>query len=289
MGAGHVRAEASARGERAVERERLRLALDLHRGERLVVEDPLRLSVGRLGDSDPAHRCRPLQARSGVHDVARDEPLSLLGAGTQGDDGLAGVDADPYLEGERGVVVVQVVDRLEEAECGANRALGVVLVRDRRAEDRHHRVPDELLHGAAVPLDLLPQARVVRPDPRADILRVGGIRGRREADQVAEEDGDDLALLHRRGRRLHGQRGTTERTERKVPRELLTARRAGRHARSLAGRRRGAPRRKNAESSCDDSAFSPRLFAPTRRSFRVSLAPTRRSSRVSLRRLGVRG
>ena len=146
-------------------------------------------------DRDPVHRRRALQARSGVHDVAGDEPFSLLGAGTQGDDGLAGVDADPHLEGERSVLVVQVLDRLEDAECGANGALGVVLVRDRRAEDGHHRVADELLDGAAVALDLLPQASVVGTDPRADVLRVGRIRGRREADEVAEQHRDDLALL----------------------------------------------------------------------------------------------
>ena len=43
---------------------------------------------------------------------------------------------------------------------------------DGRAEDGHDRVADELLDRAAVALDLLPQARVVRADAGADVLRV---------------------------------------------------------------------------------------------------------------------
>ena len=199
----------------------------------LVVEHALRLAVRLLRDRDPVHRRRPLQAGSRVDDVARDDPLALLGAGAKRDDRLAGVDADAHLEGERGSAVVQLLDRLEDAEAGANGALGVVLVRDRRAEDGHHRVPDELLDRAAVALDLLPQARVVRADARADVLGVGGFRGRGEADEVAEEHGHDLALLLHRSCRLRGQRGRTERAERELAGELLTARRAGRHAPSL--------------------------------------------------------
>jgi hypothetical protein len=38
---------------------------------------------------------------------------------------------------------------------------------------------------------------VVGADTGADVLRVGAVRAGGEADQVAEEDGDDLALLER--------------------------------------------------------------------------------------------
>ena len=41
----------------------------------------------------------------------------------------------------------------DEVERGANGPLGVVLLRDRRAPDRHHGVADELLDRAAVALD----------------------------------------------------------------------------------------------------------------------------------------
>ena len=46
------------------------------------------------------------------------------------------------------------------AEARPNRALDVVLVRDRRSEHGHDRLAGELLDGAAVALDLLPQAGV---------------------------------------------------------------------------------------------------------------------------------
>ena len=45
---------------------------------------------------------------------------------------------------------IAVADR----ERRADGALGIVLVRDRRAEERHHRVADELLDRAAVALEL---------------------------------------------------------------------------------------------------------------------------------------
>ena len=44
-------------------------------------------------------------------------------------------------------------DGVDELERRTDRALGVVLVGDRRAPDRHDRVADELLDRAAVALD----------------------------------------------------------------------------------------------------------------------------------------
>jgi len=99
--AGHVRAEAGAGGERAVEGERLRLSLHLHGLELLVGEDALRLPVRLLRDLDPVDRCCTLQAGGGVDDVAGDDSLPLFGTSAQGDDRLPRADADPDLERER--------------------------------------------------------------------------------------------------------------------------------------------------------------------------------------------
>jgi hypothetical protein len=154
--AGHIGAEAGASGERAEERYRFRLALHLHRLELLVAKHPLRPPVGLLRDRDPVYRRCPLQARGGIDDVARDDALAMLGARAEGHHRLAGVDADADLQGERGVVLVELFDRLQDAEAGADGALGVVLVRHGCSEDRHDRVADELLHCASVALDLLP-------------------------------------------------------------------------------------------------------------------------------------
>ena len=51
---------------------------------------------------------------------------------------------------------------------GADGAEGVVLVGDRDAEDRHHGVADELLHGAAVALDRRGHRREVPEHHAAD-------------------------------------------------------------------------------------------------------------------------
>ena len=82
---------------------------------------------------------------------------------------LAGRDADPELE--------PFVDReLADGERGPHGALGVVLVRDGRAEERHHRVTDELLDGAAVALELGSDAGVVRAENRCHVLGVQRLR-----------------------------------------------------------------------------------------------------------------
>ena len=69
----------------------------------------------------------------------------------------------------------------------------------RRAEERHHRVADELLHRAAVAFELRANAGVVRTENRLHVLRVHRLRPRRKADEVAEDDSDDLALTARVG------------------------------------------------------------------------------------------
>ena len=112
-------------------------------------------------------------------------PSPSLGSRADDDERLAGVDADADLEIEPLVLGVQLVDRAADRERGANGALRVVLVRDRRTEQRDDRVADELLDRAAEALQLGPEAGVVRREPRSNVLRVHvlGLRGR--ADDVA--------------------------------------------------------------------------------------------------------
>jgi hypothetical protein len=63
------------------------------------------------------------------------------------------------------------------------------------AEDGHDRVACKLLYGAAVLLDPPPGCRVIESQRLPNVFRVGPIRSRRKADQVDEEDRDELALL----------------------------------------------------------------------------------------------
>ena len=96
----------------------------------------------------------------------------------------------------RAVGTGHALERLEDAQAGADGALGVVLVHGGHAEDADHGVADELLDGAAVGLDHLAwRRREYSPSTRVDVLGVGGLAHRREGDEVAEEGGDDLALL----------------------------------------------------------------------------------------------
>ena len=230
MCAGHVRAEAGFSPKRAEEDEGLSFTLHSHGLELLVVEDALRLPVRLFGAGDAVHRRCPLQAGCRVDDVSRDDPFALFWASTESHYRLAGVDADADLQRERRVCLVQLLDRLQDAQSGPDGALDVVLVRRRRAEHRHDRVPDELFDGAAVALDVMPQASVVGADAGPDVLGVSRIGSCGEPDEIAEEDGDDLALLVKGGRRFLRQGRGTKRAEGELAGRVLAAGGACRHA-----------------------------------------------------------
>ena len=170
-----VRAEARQRPQRTEDRERLLLALHHHLPQRLVVKDPLRLPERLLRHRHPVHRRRPLQPRRRVDDITGDKALTVGQPRIERDDSFACVDADPDLQRQTGILRVQPLDRLENRESRPHRPLRVVLVRHGRAEGRHHRVADELLHGAAVTLDHLSQPLVVRPDPCPNVLRISSV------------------------------------------------------------------------------------------------------------------
>ena len=152
----------------------------------------------------------------------------------------------------------KALHRLEDSQCRAHRTLGVVLVCDGRAEDRHDGVADELLDGPAEALDVGLHALVVRTQCRADVLRVGAVGAIGEADQVDEENGDDLALLARRG--LGNERVAAGEAEARSLRILLAARgqtiiggssqRAGAASMRRAGAARPRPRRAVAAARC---------------------------------------
>ena len=81
-------------------------------------------------------------------------------------------------------------------------APGVILVGRRHAEHGDDGIPDELLDHAAVRLHDLLRDVAVAAQKVVDILRVVALRERREAHEVAEQRGDDLALFGRDARSL---------------------------------------------------------------------------------------
>ena len=127
--------------------------------------------------------CRLLEAGGDVDGVSRYERLALAS-----DDDLAGVHADPRLEPVGCHSFAHLPGRAYGAEC-------IVLVRDGDAEDGHDRVADELLDRAAVALEDGAQVLEVPAHARAERLGVGRLAEARRADEVAEENGDDLPGL----------------------------------------------------------------------------------------------
>ena len=115
-------------------------------------EDLLGRGVRGLADGDGHRRRRRLQTGGHVDGVAGEEALAARGVDVEAHERLAGVDADADLDG-LAADAGQGVDLVDQAQAGAHRALGVVLVQRRDAEDGDHGVADELLHGAAVGLD----------------------------------------------------------------------------------------------------------------------------------------
>ena len=112
----------------------------------------------------PAASCRSAiwvaaaraQPRRRIHDIAGNDPLTLLRPRTERDHSLSRVDPHPDLEREAGVLSVQLLDRLEDAEPRPHGPLRIVFMRHRSPEHRHHRITHELLHGAAEALDHVP-------------------------------------------------------------------------------------------------------------------------------------
>jgi hypothetical protein len=115
--------------------------------------------------------------------------LALLDGCVECDQRLTGRDADVDLQLSGGG------ELLPDRQRGPDGALGVVLVRDGRAEDRHHRVAHKLRDRAAVPLEDRAQVGVVRLQEPLHVLGIHPLGARREPHEVGEQHRDDLALL----------------------------------------------------------------------------------------------
>ena len=249
--------------------QRFCLALGEHRRRRLEDDRALCCRMRLLADENPVHRRRRLQPRSRVDDVAGDHRLAPLGMCVQRDERLAGVHGDTELQVEPLVALVHLADRVAHSERRPHRALRIVPECRRRAEDRHHRVADELLDHAAERLDLPPDAIVVRRQDRTHVLGVEPFCARGEADEIDEDDADDAALLL-------GTLGLAERrpageAEPGDVRILLPAGGTGRHGRTLRGATPGR---------IETHAGSPPPSAPARSApARTGRAPSGRARR----------
>ena len=82
----------------------------------------------------------------------------------------------------------------DEVEARSHGAFRVVLGRRRSSPDRHDRVADELLDGAAVALDDRARGVEVAGEELARLLGVAALGDGRETHEVREEDGDEATL-----------------------------------------------------------------------------------------------
>ena len=190
-------ADAAALGDdpyRAVGGHRADLPLQLLLAERFEDDRALGAMAGRLADDHDPRRRHRLESGRGVDQVAGDHPLVR---GPQCHGCLAGEHPGPCLE--HLAVVSQVADSIDKFEGGPHRSLGIVLVRDGRAPDGHHRVADELLYRPAVAVDDLLGDRKVLGQLLADRLGITGLGEGSEANQVGEEHGHQLPFGHRAG------------------------------------------------------------------------------------------
>ncbi len=173
---------------------RLGLALESDGVTGVEAEGALGGDVGRLADRDRHRRRHALQPRRRVDRVPGKKAAPRGGVDVEAHERVAGIDADANLQ-RRAVGPRQALEVLDQAQAGAHRALGVVLVHGGHAEHGHHRVPDELLHGAAMRLDGRAGASRVLAEKAVDVLRIRRLAHLREADDVAEERGDGAALF----------------------------------------------------------------------------------------------
>jgi hypothetical protein len=173
-------------------RDGLGLALQLERLELLVLDRAARRAHGALADGDAPRPSRALQPGGDVDHVSHHGVVLADRAGEH----LPGVHAHAQVEVHAiGQVLVHVPHRGLHAEPGAHRALLVVLVGDRRAEDRHDVVAYVLVDGPAVALDLRSEPHQHAVDERLHGLGVHALRHGGVAGQVGEQDGHLAALL----------------------------------------------------------------------------------------------
>jgi hypothetical protein len=173
--------------------DRLRLPLQLERTDRLELDRRSDRERRHLPDDDASGVGRRLETGGNVDRVAGDRPTFR---GRLAVHRLAARDADAEAQGARvePELRADALDRRDEGEPRADRALGVVVARRRSSEHRHRCVADELLQQPAVPVDRLPNRLEVRVLDDGHVLGVEPLGQGREADEVGEEDGDDAAL-----------------------------------------------------------------------------------------------
>ena len=203
----------------------------------LIVDRRARREIRLLAHDDSVRRRGRLQARSRVDHVAGDDAFALSCVRCERDERLARVDGDPHLQVELGRGRIQLRDRVEDRQRGADGPLGIVAVSDRGAENGHDGIADVLLDRAAEGFDCSADPGEVGRLDRADVLGIEPLGSGGEPDQVDEEDRHDLSLLGQRACGL-GQGRAAAIAEPRPGRVFSATFRTGLHGQSVRRRRR---------------------------------------------------
>ena len=201
---------ALARHEPRLHRRRLPLQIERRR-ELLEGEVRACRTCRPLTDEDrPPLGCL-LQARGDVDRVAGDEHLPARLARR---DHLAGIEADADLElPARVTAEVPAREPLEHPSGGPHGAHCIVLSCGGHAEDGHDRVAGELLDRCGLRAQLLRHRREEIGHQGPDVLGVHCLGALGRADDVGEQDGDELQHLGCGRSRRRGRRGREHRRD----------------------------------------------------------------------------
>ena len=140
-----------------------------------------------------AGRRQLLEALGEVHGVAHEGVLEALLRTEQGRSRLACRQPEPEPERRQAFLNPALVDlRLSGVHGGGggDRTVRVVRLGDRRPEDGHDRVPDELHHRAALSQDGPVHGGPVRVELAGQLARVGVLGNGRIGADIAHDDGD---------------------------------------------------------------------------------------------------
>jgi hypothetical protein len=151
----------------------------------------------RLPHQDAVDGGCGLEPRRGVDDVTGRHPLPLVGACSQRNQCLAGIDGDAQLE-----VGLLFEHPVANRQRRPNGPLGVVLMRHGGPEECHDRVTDELLDRPSEVLQLRAQPRVVRREQAR--TSSGSRRSEREVNPTRSAKRTVTTLRSSRGTAVTG-------------------------------------------------------------------------------------
>ncbi len=180
-----------------VDLERRREPLDGQRAQRLDLHVPLGERQRLRREQDRPRHGHLLHAGGHVGGLADGGVVHVQIAADGAHDDLAGVQADADLDGDalRAADLLGVaLDRLLHPQRGIAGADRVVLVGERRAEERHDPVAHDLVDGALVAVDGLHHALEHGVEELARLLGIAVGEQLHRALEVGEEHGDLLAL-----------------------------------------------------------------------------------------------